>query len=589
MFTRFKQSFIHCQEVAKQQDQSSKLHEQSNETGFALVDADLDTKHQSKDKNETSNSITLKEEERNNDADSQSSDKVITWKKQSKTQRVEEETRKQSRSKLVRKGKIKDSKTSSGEIEDLDIQLEAETQVVPQEEAESQKASIPDRAIKTTRKLLQDDLGNQEIALSSQENISSSPESVGSNFSQDSKLQNIVKELSIEEENKAGKNSENSEVILRDIKTEDVVAENRLAGISLNCQEEDNSLVGIEEKVTSKTKRIIKTKNKSQEDKDTIVASMSTDDNKSIREDSIQNVEEEMFQNNEGKEYTVKENEAAIKKVTPEGKGSKVQVKKSETSDAEIQYLEKDENEDSTREKAIRDSDDKPSEVVDNKASLEGELKRKSLKVKKAAVKKEAEISDKMLHVKETDEKIQEVIKPQSNKADKETKQSLKVPIEQTVTDEPTKEKSDAFVDTAKENENRKKSRTKPIQVLGKEETVEAPSEEIMEPVKEHQDEIVHPKATENESLNSQTGEKIQPLHKEDDKLLDNKDSLGRESKKGLKLKKRKIPTKKEEEEEDTMMQDQNTDQDKQKTQKVQSIITSNKVPFFHFVFNQFD
>ena len=589
MFTRFKQSFIHCQEVAKQQVQSSKLHEQSNETGFALVDANLDTKHQSKDKNETSNSITLKEEERNNDADSQSSDKVITWKKQSKTQRVEEETRKQSRSKLVRKGKIKDSKTSSGEIEDLDIQLEAETQVVPQEEAESQTASIPDRAIKTTRKLLQDDLGNQEIALSSQENISSSPESVGSNFSQDSKLQNIVKELSIEEENKAGKNSENSEVILRDIKTEDVVAENRLAGISLNCQEEDNSLVGIEEKVTSKTKRIIKTKNKSQEDKDTIVASMSTDDNKSIREDSIQNVEEIMFQNNEEKEYTVKENEAAIKKVTPEGKGSKVQVKKSETSDAEIQYLEKDENEDSTREKAIRDSDDKPSEVVDNKASLEGELKRKSLKVKKAVVKKEAEISDKMLHVKETDEKIQEVIKPQSNKADKETKQSLKVPIEQTVTDEPTKEKSDAFVDTAKENENRKKSRTKPIQVLGKEETVEAPSEEIMEPVKEHQDEIVHPKATENESLNSQTGEKIQPLHKEDDKLLDNKDSLGRESKKGLKLKKRKIPTKKEEEEEDTMMQDQNTDQDKQKTQKVQSIITSNKVPFFHFVFNQFD
>ena len=589
MFTRFKQSFIHCQEVAKQQVQSSKLHEQSNETGFALVDANLDTKHQSKDKNETSNSITLKEEERNNDADSQSSDKVITWKKQSKTQRVEEETRKQSRSKLVRKGKIKDSKTSSGEIEDLDIQLEAETQVVPQEEAESQTASIPDRAIKTTRKLLQDDFGNQEIVLSSQENISSSPESVGSNFSQDSKLQNIVKELSIEEENKAGKNSENSEVILRDIKTEDVVAENRLAGISLNCQEEDNSLVGIEEKVTSKTKRIIKTKNKSQEDKDTIVASMSTDDNKSIREDSIQNVEEIMFQNNEEKEYTVKENEAAIKKVTPEGKGSKVQVKKSETSDAEIQYLEKDENEDSTREKAIRDSDDKPSEVVDNKASLEGELKRKSLKVKKAVVKKEAEISDKMLHVKETDEKIQEVIKPQSNKADKETKQSLKVPIEQTVTDEPTKEKSDAFVDTAKENENRKKSRTKPIQVLGKEETVEAPSEEIMEPVKEHQDEIVHPKATENESLNSQTGEKIQPLHKEDDKLLDNKDSLGRESKKGLKLKKRKIPTKKEEEEEDTMMQDQNTDQDKQKTQKVQSIITSNKVPFFHFVFNQFD
>ena len=589
MFTRFKQSFIHCQEVAKQQVQSSKLHEQSNETGFALVDANLDTKHQSKDKNETSNSITLKEEERNNDADSQSSDKVITWKKQSKTQRVEEETRKQSRSKLVRKGKIKDSKTSSGEIEDLDIQLEAETQVVPQEEAESQTASIPDRAIKTTRKLLQDDLGNQEIALSSQENISSSPESVGSNFSQDSKLQNIVKELSIEEENKAGKNSENSEVILRDIKTEDVVAENRLAGISLNCQEEDNSLVGIEEKVTSKTKRIIKTKNKSQEDKDTIVASMSTDDNKSIREDSIQNVEEIMFQNNEEKEYTVKENEAAIKKVTPEGKDSKVKVKKSETSDAEIQYLEKDENEDSTREKAIRDSDDKPSEVVDNKASLEGELKRKSLKVKKAVVKKEAEISDKMLHVKETDEKIQEVIKPQSNKADKETKQSLKVPIEQTVTDEPTKEKSDAFVDTAKENENRKKSRTKPIQVLGKEETVEAPSEEIMEPVKEHQDEIVHPKATENESLNSQTGEKIQPLHKEDDKLLDNKDSLGRESKKGLKLKKRKIPTKKEEEEEDTMMQDQNIDQDKQKTQKVQSIITSNKVPFFHFVFNQFD
>ena len=589
MFTRFKQSFIHCQEVAKQQVQSSKLHEQSNETGFALVDANLDTKHQSKDKNETSNSITLKEEERNNDADSQSSDKVITWKKQSKTQRVEEETRKQSRSKLVRKGKIKDSKTSSGGIEDLDIQLEAETQVVPQEEAESQTASIPDRAIKTTRKLLQDDLGNQEIALSSQENISSSPESVGSNFSQDSKLQNVVKELSIEEGNKAGKNSENSEVILRDIKTEDVVAENRLAGISLNCQEEDNSLVGIEEKVTSKTKRIIKTKNKSQEDKDTIVASMSTDDNKSIREDSIQNVEEIMFQNNEEKEYTVKENEAAIKKVTPEGKGSKVQVKKSETSDAEIQYLEKDENEDSTREKAIRDSDDKPSEVVDNKASLEGELKRKSLKVKKAVVKKEAEISDKMLHVKETDEKIQEVIKPQSNKADKETKQSLKVPIEQTVTDEPTKEKSDAFVDTAKENENRKKSRTKPIQVLGKEETVEAPSEEIMEPVKEHQDEIVHPKATENESLNSQTGEKIQPLHKEDDKLLDNKDSLGRESKKGLKLKKRKIPTKKEEEEEDTMMQDQNIDQDKQKTQKVQSIITSNKVPFFHFVFNQFD
>ena len=589
MFTRFKQSFIHCQEVAKQQVQSSKLHEQSNETGFALVDANLDTKHQSKDKNETSNSITLKEEERNNDADSQSSDKVITWKKQSKTQRVEEETRKQSRSKLVRKGKIKDSKTSSGGIEDLDIQLEAETQVVPQEEAESQTASIPDRAIKTTRKLLQDDLGNQEIALSSQENISSSPESVGSNFSQDSKLQNVVKELSIEEGNKAGKNSENSEVILRDIKTEDVVAENRLAGISLNCQEEDNSLVGIEEKVTSKTKRIIKTKNKSQEDKDTIVASMSTDDNKSIREDSIQNVEEIMFQNNEEKEYTVKENEAAIKKVTPEGKDSKVKVKKSETSDAEIQYLEKDENEDSTREKAIRDSDDKPSEVVDNKASLEGELKRKSLKVKKAVVKKEAEISDKMLHVKETDEKIQEVIKPQSNKADKETKQSLKVPIEQTVTDEPTKEKSDAFVDTAKENENRKKSRTKPIQVLGKEETVEAPSEEIMEPVKEHQDEIVHPKATENESLNSQTGEKIQPLHKEDDKLLDNKDSLGRESKKGLKLKKRKIPTKKEEEEEDTMMQDQNIDQDKQKTQKVQSIITSNKVPFFHFVFNQFD
>ena len=589
MFTRFKQSFIHCQEVAKQQVQSSKLHEQSNETGFALVDANLDTKHQSKDKNETSNSITLKQEESKNDADSQSSANVITWKKQSKTQRVEEETRKQSRSKLVRKGKIKDSKTSSGEIEDLDIQLEAESQVVPQEEAESQTASIPDRAIKTTRKLQQDDLGNQEIALSSQENISSSPESVGSNFSQDSKLQNIVKELSIEEENKAGKNSENSEVILRDIKTEDVVAENRLAGISLNCQEEDNSLVGIEEKVTSKTKRIIKTKNKSQEDKDTIVASMSTDDNKSIREDSIQNVEEIMFQNNEEKEYTVKENEAAIKKVTPEGKGSKVQVKKSETSDAEIQYLEKDENEDSTREKAIRDSDDKPSEVVDNKASLEGELKRKSLKVKKAVVKKEAEISDKMLHVKETDEKIQEVIKPQSNKADKETKQSLKVPIEQTVTDEPTKEKSDAFVDTAKENENRKKSRTKPIQVLGKEETVEAPSEEIMEPVKEHQDEIVHPKATENESLNSQTGEKIQPLHKEDDKLLDNKDSLGRESKKGLKLKKRKIPTKKEEEEEDTMMQDQNTDQDKQKTQKVQSIIISNKVPFFHFVFNQFD
>merc|ERR1712062_42671 len=506
--------------------------------------------------------------------------------KQSKTQRVEEETRKQSRSKLVRKGKIKDSKTSSGEIEDLDIQLEAETQVVPQEEAESQTASIPDRAIKTTRKLLQDDLGNQEIALLSQENISSSPESVGSNFSQDSKLQNIVKELSIEEENEAGKNSENSEAILRDIKTEDVVAENRLAGISLKCQEEDNSLVGIEEKLTSKTKRIIMTKNKSQEDKDTIVAIISTDDNKSIREDSIQNVEEIMFQNNEEKEYTVKENEAAIKKVTPEGKDSKVQVKKSETSDAEIQYLEKDENEDSTREKAIRDSDDKPSEVVDNKASLEGELKRKSLKVKKAVVKKEAEISDKMLHVKETDEKIQEVTKPQSNKADKETKQSLKVPIEQTVTDEPTKEKPDAFVDTAKENENRKKSRTKPIQVLGKEETVEAPSEEILEPVKEHQDEIVHPKATENESLNSQTGEKIQPLHKEDDKLLDNKDSLGRESKKGLKLKKRKIPTKKEEEEEDTMMQDQNIDQDKQKTQKVQSIITSNKVPFFHFVFN---
>merc|ERR1712029_609198 len=199
--------------------------------------------------------------------------------------------------------------------------------------------------------------------------------------------------------------------------------------------------------------------------KGTIVASISTDDNKSIREDSIQNVEEEMFQNNEGKEYTVKENEAAIKKVTPEGKDSKVKVKKSETSDAEIQYLEKDENGDSTREKAIRDSDDKPSEVVDNKASLEGELKTKRLKAKKAVVKKEAEISDKMLHVKETDEKIQEVTKSQSNKADKETKQSLKVPIEQTVTDEPTKEKSDAFVDTAKENENRKKSRTKPIKV----------------------------------------------------------------------------------------------------------------------------
>ena len=580
--------------MAKQQDQSSKLHEQSNETGFASVDANLDTKHQSKDKNETSNSITLKEEESKNDADSQSSAKVITWKKQSKTQRVEEETRKQSRSKLVRKGKIKDSKTSSGEIEDLDIQLESETQVVPQEEAESQKASIPDRAIKTTRKLLQDDLGNQEIVLLSQEKISSSLESIGSNFSEDSKLQNVVKELSIEKGNKAGKNSENSEAILRDIKTEDVVAENRLAGISLNSQEEDNSLVGIEEKVTSKTKRIIKTKNKSQEDKDTIVASiskvLSTDDNKSIREDSIQNVEEEMFQNNEGKEYTVKENKAVIKKVTPEGKDSKVKVKKSETSDSEIQHWEKDENEDSTSDKAIEDSDDKLSEVVDNKASLEGELKRQSLKVKKAVVKKkEAEISDKMLHVKETDEKIQEVTKPQSNKADKETKQSLKVPIEQTVTDEPTKEKSDAFVDTAKENENRKKSRTKPIKVLGKEETVEAPSEEILEPVKEHQDEIVHPKATENESLNSQTGEKIQPLHKEDDKLLDNKDSLGRESKKGLKLKKRKIPTKKEEEEEDTMMQDQNTDQDKQKTQKVQSIITSNKVPFFHFVFNQFD
>merc|ERR1712111_289092 len=99
-------------EVAKQQDQSSKLHEQSNDTGFASVDANLDTKHQSKDKNETSNSITLKEEESKNDADSQSSAKVITWKKQSKTQRVEEETRKQSRSKIVRKGKIKDGKTS---------------------------------------------------------------------------------------------------------------------------------------------------------------------------------------------------------------------------------------------------------------------------------------------------------------------------------------------------------------------------------------------------------------------------------------------------------------------------------------------
>merc|ERR1712029_167647 len=255
--------------------------------------------------------------------------------------------------------------------------------------------------------------------------------------------------------------------------------------------------------------------------KGTIVASISTDDNKSIREDSIQNVEEEMFQNNEGKEYTVKENKAVIKKVTPEGKESKVKVKKSETSDSEIQHWEKDENEDSTSDKAFEDSDDKLSEVVDNKASLEGELKRQSLKVKKAVVKKkESEISDKMLHVKETDEKIQEVPKLQSNKTDKETKQSLIVPIEQTVTDEPTKietysnidvgEKSDAFAD----NENRKKSRTKPIKVLGKEETVEAPSEEILEPVKEHQDEIVHPKATENESLNSQTGEKIQPLHK---------------------------------------------------------------------------
>jgi len=122
--------------------------------------------------------------------------------------------------------------------------------------------------------------------------------------------------------------------------------------------------------------------------------------------------------------------------------------------------------------------------------------------------------------------------------------------------------------------------------VRGKQEIAELPSEEIMEHVK---GEIVESKATEKESKDSPTGETIQ-LHEEDETLLDKSDNLAGDLKKGLKLKKRKVVMKKEqEEEEDTILQDQSTDQDKQKTQKSQSIITSNKVSFFHFVFNQYD
>merc|ERR1711860_109515 len=152
-------------EVAKQQDQSSNLHEQSNETGLALADANIDTKHQGVDKkilSETSNSTMPKDDDYKKETEIQGSAKIITTQKSSKTQRVEEETTKQSRSKLVKKGKVKDSKTSSGEIVDLDIQLDAETQAVTEQEVGSQKANLPDSVIKTTRKVLQDALENQE-------------------------------------------------------------------------------------------------------------------------------------------------------------------------------------------------------------------------------------------------------------------------------------------------------------------------------------------------------------------------------------------------------------------------------------------
>merc|ERR1712062_500302 len=129
--------------------------------------------------------------------------------KQSKTQRVEEETRKQSRSKLVKKGKIKDSNTSSGEIEDLDIQLEAETQAVIEQETESQKTNHKDSVMKTTRKVLQDDLENQEIILSSQDKLSSSSDTVASSFGQDSDLCIDVKDLPIGKTSKTGRNIDN--------------------------------------------------------------------------------------------------------------------------------------------------------------------------------------------------------------------------------------------------------------------------------------------------------------------------------------------------------------------------------------------
>ena len=582
-----------------------------NQEGLALADTNIETEHQGVDKEtlyETSNSTTLKDDDSKKDTDIQGSSKIMTMKKSSKTQREEEDTTtNQRRSKLVKKGKIKDSKTSSGEIEDLDIQLEAETQAVIEQEEESQKTNLKDSVMKTTRKVLQDDLENQELILSSQDKLSSSSDTVASSFGQDSDLRIDVKDLPIEKENKTGRNIDNSEVILGDNRTEDVVSKNKLAEELAVNKEEDNSLASVDGKVTLKTKRVDKAKHKSTS-QETMLTSRSkepsTNDHKSGKEDAVQNVEEEeMFQKNkEGKsikEYSAEEEEVLTKEVAIEGEDAKINMKKSETQDTETQYYgQKDENKDSTRDKAIECSDEEPSKVVENKDSLVGDLKKKGSKVKKTVVKrKEAEVSEEKLHDHETEEKIQGAPEQQPNNAQKEIQISLQEPTMQTIAGElntvekgssenqHVEGKSDAFVDTAKENANRMKLTKNTKKVRGKQEIAELPSEEIMEPVK---GEIVDSKATEKESIDSPTGETIQ-LHKEDETLLDKSDNLAGDLKKGLKLKKRKVVMKKEQEEEDTILQDQSTDQDKQKTQKSQSIITSNKVSFFHFIFNQYD
>ena len=587
--------FIHCQEV-QQQDQPSNQHVQSTKTGLAPVDDYTDIKQQSattKEVTKTSDSITVKKKdslkEKNTDNDSQNSGKIVKVKKSSKSRTEEEETAKQSRSKLIRKVKLKEDRTLSDDVEDLNILMESERQEVCHEESEPNSDS------------------KQQVLMKSEERIVSSLEKVGLEICDEPK-KDLESQFDPKDVSKPRKNEDkDNEVTRQNIDT--VMTESKLESTDFQKEEQQSYSQFNKEEVASKKKSNLKKKQKSTppktENKNTHTSETSGASSVSGTDIGI----EEGFY--EGEKPQLPKSEQIDKEESIETKDMQFDVEENKTSDNKV--------ESSYEEEAGPLAKNEPSQEAPKKSIL---------RVKKRIMKGKENESEDELQGQETVQKIHKTstLKQKQTKLDEPTlKESDNV--EELPVDEK-EETIENFSDAGKQSSDRirVKVRTKPKKDRGNKTTLESTpkkdfnidedenfqpksavaGKEYVDEAKLHsndnlQDAKVNPKkddvysvaetkdskeeehSDKQEKVEEAIITKLETMQSPADDLPEEKSLVSGKTKRNQRGTKKIV---KEKQELDEMLQDQEISEGKQDTQNIQSKLSPNKVPFFLFYFN---